>query len=143
MSIKNELLTKKRRSALAFIAAVSMLLTGCIKDEPLNAECDITDAYVSVSHPEEMFFHASDTLVHIGSEESIIQFTVRRTADLTQLSPRFLITEGATITPANGSVHDFSQGLVTYTVTSQDKQWSRQYQVSFHPVSAILRMASH
>ena len=138
MSIKNELLTKKRRSALAFIAAVSMLLTGCIKDEPLNAECDITDAYVSVSHPEEMFFHASDTLVHIGSEESIIQFTVRRTADLTQLSPRFLITEGATITPANGSVHDFSQGPVTYTVTSQDKQWSRQYQVSFHPVSVTV-----
>lgn len=135
MSIQNKIQAKKVRGAIVFMAVLSMLLTGCIKDEPLNAECDITDAYVSVSNPEEMFFHASDTLVHISSEESTIQFNVRRTADLTQLSPRFIITEGATISPASGSTHDFSQGSVSYTVTSQDKQWSRQYQVFFQPVT--------
>ncbi len=134
MRIKNKTHVKKRACAIAVMAVLSLLLTGCIKDEPLNAECDITDAYVSVSNPEGMFFHASDTLVHVGSEESTIQFNVRRTADLTQLSPRFNITEGATISPANGSTHDFSQGPVSYTVTSQDKQWSRQYQVYFKPV---------
>ena len=134
MRIKNKKQARNVRSAIVFMAVLSMLLTGCIKDEPLNAECDITDAYVSVSNPEDMFFHASDTLVHVGSEVSIIQFNVRRTADLTQLSPRFNITEGATISPANGSTHDFSQGPVSYTVTSQDKQWSRQYQVYFKPV---------
>lgn len=138
MSKKNKIQARKERCAIVFMAVLSMLLTGCIKDEPLNAECDITDAYVSVSNPEDMFFHASDTLVHIGSEEGIIQFNVRRTADLTQLSPRFIITEGATISPASGSTHDFSQGSVTYTVTSQDKQWSRQYQVFFQPVTVTM-----
>lgn len=138
MSKKNKIQARKERCAIVFMAVLSMLLMGCIKDEPLNAECDITDAYVSVSNPEDMFFHASDTLVHIGSEEGIIQFNVRRTADLTQLSPRFIITEGATISPASGSTHDFSQGSVTYTVTSQDKQWSRQYQVFFQPVTVTM-----
>lgn len=138
MSKKNKIQARKERCAIVFMAVLSMLLTGCIKDEPLNAECDITDAYVSVSNPEDMFFHASDTLVHIGSEEGTIQFNVRRTADLTQLSPRFIITEGATISPASGSTHDFSQGSVTYTVTSQDKQWSRQYQVFFQPVTVTM-----
>ena len=138
MSKKNKIQARKERCAIVFMAVLSMLLTGCIKDETLNAECDITDAYVSVSNPEDMFFHASDTLVHIGSEEGTIQFNVRRTADLTQLSPRFIITEGATISPASGSTHDFSQGSVTYTVTSQDKQWSRQYQVFFQPVTVTM-----
>ena len=138
MSKKNKIQARKERCAIVFMAVLSMLLMGCIKDEPLNAECDITDAYVSVSNPEDMFFHASDTLVHIGSEEGTIQFNVRRTADLTQLSPRFIITEGATISPASGSTHDFSQGSVTYTVTSQDKQWSRQYQVFFQPVTVTM-----
>ncbi len=138
MSIKKEKQERRAWSAVACMAAVGLLLSGCIKDEPLNAECDITAAYVCVDNADDMFFHASDTLVHVGSDESNIQFTVRRAADLTRLSPRFTITEGATISPASGSTHDFSQGPVSYTVTSQDRQWSRQYQVAFLPVTVTV-----
>ena len=63
-----------------------------------------------------------------------ISFSVRRKADLTSLAPTFRITDGATISPASGSVHDFSNGPVIYTVTSEDKEWSRSYKVSFIPV---------
>ena len=85
-----------------------------------------------------VFFQASDSMVHVYSDQTSIQFTVRRTADLTQLAPRFKITEGATIQPASGSVHDFSQGSVSYTVTSQDRQWTRQYQVAFLPTTVTV-----
>ena len=112
-----------------------LLLTSCFKEEPLNAECDILEARVSVGNADEVFFHASDSLVRVNSEDNHIVFTVRRTADLTRMSPCFTITEGATIVPESGSAHDFSQGPVTYTVTSQDRQWQRQYQVGFQPVS--------
>ena len=138
MSERKEKMEITMRIAIICMMATGMLLTGCIKDDPLNAECDITNVYVCVSNPEDIFFHASDTMVHISSEESTVQFTVRRTADLTHLSPRFTITEGATINPANGSTHDFSQGPVSYTVTSQDRQWSRQYQVCFQPVTVTV-----
>ena len=138
MGIKKERRGKTARVSIVCAVATSILLVSCIKDEPLNSECDITDAYVSVNSPGDMFFQVSDTLVHISSEESTIRFTVRRRADLTRLSPRFIITNGAAISPASGSTHDFSQGPVTYTVTSQDGQWSRQYQVSFQPVTVTV-----
>ncbi len=114
------------------------LMTSCFKEEPLNAECDILEARVSVEDAEKMFFHESDSVVRVNSEDNRVVFTVRRTADLTRLSPHFTITEGATIDPASGSTHDFSQGPVAYTVTSQDRQWQRQYQVQFQPVTVTV-----
>ena len=118
--------------------ALPIVFAGCFKDEPQNAECDILTASVTVAHPEEVFFHESDTLVTIGSEANSITFTVRRAADLTSMAPRFIITDGATIEPASGTVHDFSRGPVAYTVTSEDRQWSRRYEVAFHPVTVTV-----
>ena len=120
------------------ITAGTLALSGCFKDEPLNAECDILEATVSVEHPSDVFFQPSDSAVRVLSDESTITFTVRRTSDLTRLAPRFQITDGATISPASGSVHDFSQGPVGYTVTSQDGQWQRHYQVMFRPVTVTV-----
>ena len=68
---------------------------------------------------------------------------MRRKADLKAIAPLFKITEGATIQPANGSTHDFSNGSVTYTVTSEDKQWSRRYKVSFIPTSQTVKDTIH
>lgn len=128
------------KSVIHFLSllTVSFAFAGCFKDEPQNAECDILEASVAVAHPAETFFHESDTLVRVSSEANTITFTVRRTADLTYLSPRFKITDGATIVPASGSEHDFSQGPVVYTVTSEDRQWNRRYEVTFRPVTVTV-----
>jgi len=122
---------------ITLLAALT-LLTGCIKDEPLNAECDILEVSVSVPHPDEVFFHASDSLLRVYSDENTIQFNVRNAADLRCMAPWFKISEGAAIMPENGSEHDFSSGPVTYTVTSQDGQWQRQYQVLFKRVTVTV-----
>ena len=111
------------------VVIIATTVTSCFKEEPLNAECDIEKAWVHVDNIDDMFYNATDTLINVISTESKIVFTMRDDADVTALAPQFTITEGATITPANGSVHDFSQGPVTYTVTSQDGKWSRQYTV--------------
>lgn len=122
---------------LLSIAACSSL-TSCFKDEPLNAECDIEQAYVHTDNPSEIFFAASDTLVNVPSDHTNIIFNVKAGADLTQMAPIFKLTEGATIEPANGSAHDFSNGKsVTYKVTSQDGQWNRTYMVSFKVQNSI------
>lgn len=123
--------------------AACLLLSSCFKDEPLNAECDITEASVHVSDTETMFFNASDTLVKVLYSENSIRFNVRRHADLTALAPTFRITPGASISPASGSVHDFSQGPVTYLVTSEDKKWSRRYEVAFIPVEHTVADTLH
>ena len=118
--------------------AVCSSLTSCFKDEPLNAECDIEQAYVHTDNPSEIFFAASDTLVNVPSELTNITFNVKVGADLTNMAPMFRLTEGATIEPASGSAHDFSDGKsVTYKVTSQDGQWSRSYVVAFKAQASV------
>ena len=116
------------------VIALSSVFTSCFKDEPLNAECDILEASVSVSKPEEMFYHSSDSKLQVPYTDSTIIFNVRRHTNLNAFAPHFILTDGATIVPANGSVQDFSKGPVVYTVTSEDKQWNRRYAVSFLPV---------
>lgn len=113
--------------------AVCCSLTSCFKEEPLNAECDIEQACVHVDEPSEIFFAASDTLVNVRSDATEIVFEIKTdTLETLRLAPVFKLTEGATIEPANGSVHDFSGGQsVTYKVTSQDRKWSKTYTVSF------------
>lgn len=118
--------------------AVCSSLTSCFKDEPLNAECDIEQAYVHTENPSELFFAASDTLVNVPSELTSITFNVKTGADLTNMAPIFKLTEGATIEPASGSAHDFSDDkTVTYKVTSQDGQWSRTYVVAFKVQTSV------
>ena len=113
------------------LAALS--LTSCFKDEAPNAECDITKAWVQLGENkwQNMFFNISDTTKKVLYSDRNIYFTVRPEARLDSICPQFEITEGATISPANGSCQDFSNGPVKYTVTSQDKQWTREYMVNF------------
>ena len=113
-------------------AALCCSLSSCFKDEPLNAECDIEQAYVHVDDPTDIFFAASDTLVNVLSDADNVVFEIKDDADVSAMAPMFRLTEGATITHENGSVHDFSDGKsVVYTVTSQDGSWQRVYNVSF------------
>ena len=113
------------------IALSAPAFTSCFKDEPLNAECDIEQAYIHAGGMQKLWFtNASDTLVNVQSDQDKIEFTMRPFASLKKQAPLFRLTPGATIQPENGSVHDFSKGAVTYTVTSEDKQWTRTYQVS-------------
>ena len=119
------------------VAALSMscitTLSSCFKEEPLNAECDIKQAYIHADNKillNSLFTNPSDTLVNVQSDQTNIEFTMRPFATLTKQAPIFRLTPGATISPESGSLQDFSKGPVTYTVTSEDKQWSRTYQVS-------------
>lgn len=107
-----------------------MALSSCFKDEPLNAECDIEEAFIHADKPEDLFENITDTLVKVQSNQNTITFTMVGGADITALAPQFRITKGATISPASGTPQDFSKGAVTYTVTSEDQKWTRTYKVS-------------
>lgn len=114
------------------IVAVACLgLTSCFKDEPLNAECDIEDAWVHYDNPQKYTWNLSDTIQHVYSAEKSITFKVRPGVARTALAPMFVTTEGAVLTPASGTVRDFSNGPLKYTVTSQDGKWQREYDVEF------------
>lgn len=124
----------KSHILLAF-AAATMTLTSCFKEEPLNAECDIEKAYIHVDEPLDMFVKKTDTLATTDQTANVVTFSVRKGTDRTAVAPLFQITPGATISPENGSTQDFSNGGVNYTVTSEDKAWSRTYTVRVNEVA--------
>lgn len=112
-------------------ATVCSGLTACFKDEPLNAECDIEKAWIHYDKPEDCTWNLSDTIIEkVYSGESEITFKVKPGTDRSSLAPQFVVTEGATLSPENGTPRDFTNGPVEYTVTSQDGNWHRTYKVA-------------
>lgn len=105
---------------LCVMAGFAMLMSSCIKDEALNAEADILSCEVS----EGILIRKP---VILNDE---IKLYVNSWDDVTNLAPKFTLTEGATIEPASGTTRDFSTAQ-TYKVTSQDGQWSKVYKVKF------------
>lgn len=103
------------------IAGICICLgfSSCIQDEAPNAEADILscilpDPSILKSHP-------------IITNNSVIIMAYSST-DIKHIAPSFSLTEGATIYPPNDTEQDFSNAQ-TYTVTSQDKRWKKEYKV--------------
>lgn len=117
---------------IAFTAVVSMLLTSCFKDEPLNAECDIEQACLHADEPSEIFMKLTDSIATTNETARVVTFKVRKGTNLSALAPKFVITPGATISPESGSEQDFSKGGVVYTVTSEDRAYKKSYLVRFN-----------
>ena len=113
--------------------ALALMNASCFGDEPDGCEADIETVTLHVPAPGDFFFQLTDSMQVVFSTDSVITFAVRGDADVTALSPRFTLSQGATVSPASGSTHDFSSGPVTYTVTSQDGKWQRHYLVSVVP----------
>ena len=125
---------------MAALLPVACLLSACIQEEPLNAEADILSC--DLSSDKDILVVQADTALAITSTTEKIDIYVQLGADLHARAPKFHLTDGATISPANGSVHDFSEGKsVRYEVTSQDAQWKRTYYVSY--VSCELTTSYH
>jgi len=126
-------ITFNMKKYLIAFALCCCCMTSCIKDEALNMECDIESAWIDGEQYEQYFYQKTEMRKeNIGSTETNITFFVRSLLSMgTAIPLNFKITDGATIEPANGSLQDFTKGPVTYTVTSEDGQWQRTYNVIF------------
>ena len=105
---------------LTLLLLACITLSSCIKEEALNAEADIVSCAVD-----------GNLLIRepvISNTE--VKLYVNGWSDVTHLAPTFVLTDGASIEPASGTVLDFTNPQ-TYTVTSQDGQWRKTYKVSF------------
>ncbi len=112
---RNIMIIKK----IGLLAAVCVLgLSSCIKDEPLNSECDILSVTVpgDVLNREPVISNNKVTLV------------VKDGVDVTHLAPEFTLSEGAMIDPPSGTVRNFTNPQ-TYTTTSQNGEWQKTYVV--------------
>ena len=117
-----------RQSILAFLILPAITLqTACIREEALNAECDI----VAVQISQDIL---SRSPIISNNEVTII---VKDGIDLDGLAPVFTLTPGATISPESGTPRDFNTPQ-QYTVTSEDKEWSKTYTVDIQHTNAVV-----
>ncbi len=105
---------------ILLLLIICLPVTSCIQKEALNTEADITACLVDES---------------ILKREPIIQndkvtLLVKGNTNLTRQAPEFTTTEGASIEPASGTQRNFTTPQ-TYTVTSEDRQWKKDYTVSY------------
>lgn len=95
-------------------------------------ECDILEAWVEGDNLAQHFSQDTDMRISdVPSSAEQLTFTIRQRSALPPIAMHFKLTPGATISPADGSLQDFSTGPVVYTVTSEDGQWHRCYTVDF------------
>lgn len=127
------------------LAAITVpLLASCFGDDPANAECDIETVTVHTGNAALFFPIPSDSMKTVASSTRDIVFYYRDMSDssatqqewqrklLDGLAPQLTVTKGATVTPASGTVQDFSGGRrVAYHVVSEDGKWSRDYTIHF------------
>lgn len=118
---------------VALLACFMMpALVSCIKPEAPNAEADIEKCILG----QDMLFK------EIVITNETVEITVNSWVDVTKLSPVFIITEGATIAPENGSTRDFSNPQ-SYVVTSQDGKWNKAYTVVVKKPSMVEQPVWH
>lgn len=116
------------------MSALTLCLTSCIKDEALNAECDIVGV--------DSTWLAANSTIMIGAPiltNDYLSFNIQKGSDRSALAPKFYLTPGATITatvdgvevPGNGLVRDFVSPQ-QYVVHSEDGNWHKTYTVAFN-----------
>lgn len=114
---------RKNYLIFSLLTLIGIMLTSCIKEEAADQRADILAA--TFENQKEFLLTAP-----IIENESVV-FRLKQNNDNMTFAPKFTLTPGATIVPANGSIHDFSKEAVTYTVTSESGQWEKTYTVSF------------
>ena len=115
-------MSKSKHLLIPMISLLTLLLVGldsCIRPEAPNAEADILSVEVEGITPREKPL-ITNTAIKIEAEPWV---------DRSAVALSFKLTPGATISPASGSKQDFTRP-VTYTVTSEDKQWTKEYTVT-------------
>ena len=118
------------------LGAATLLLSSCIREEALNAECDITGFDAAWLQAKKDAGYPLTGAPNVQNDR--VSHYVLAGTDRSALDPSFVLTPGASIylgdgtgrTPGNGVVRDFSTPQ-TYTVVSEDGAWSKQYEVSF------------
>lgn len=102
------------------LGAGMAITSSCIREEAPNAEADILSCTV------EGDILKREPII----ENNKVTLMVKADADLLHQAPQFELTPGATISPASGTELSFIKPQY-YTVTSEDRKWTKEYEVSY------------
>lgn len=109
------------KKTLPLVLISPLLFSSCIKEEELDTNADILDAYIPAEYLK------TDPIITNTS----VEFRVKSDVDLSKQAPTFTISPNASIDPANGTVRDYTT-TQTAIVTAQDPRWKKEYTITFN-----------
>ena len=125
-----------KKVSLLCLLASALVFSSCIRDEAANVECDITgvDPEWIQSLPDGFL------LGEPNIQKNSVTFYVTQPSDVTELAPRFIVSDGATLWLTNGKEEripfdpnikrNFTVSRL-YTVLSETGDFYKDYVVSF------------
>lgn len=116
----------KQWFSITLLLAFNLALFSCIRSEEQNAEADI----VACQLPEDVL--VTQPII----QNNAITLYLRDNVDLQNLNIKYVLSNGATIEPADTANHDYSVTR-NITVTSQNKQWSKTYSIEIRKYDKI------
>lgn len=114
----------KRKSILfvLLLSVIGIFLNSCIRDEGTNIEADIETATI----PNASVLLQEEAII----ENNKVTFKLKEFSGSYLFAPEFTLSPGATISPASGTLLDFSTPQ-KYIVTSENGLWKKEYLISF------------
>lgn len=114
-----------RKFSYTFLILTSVLfLSSCIQSEEPNSEADI----ISCEILESEILKTKPIIDNASTDMYSVVLLTKTKADLSKVTPHFELTPGAEIEPANDTPIDLNTPK-KYIVTSEDKQWKKEYTV--------------
>ena len=115
---------------LLLIISLGIMFTGCSK----LSMFEVTQGVI-----KEFTVNNQVGSTIIDSEDKKVTVKVKADTDLTQIQPtNITVNEGYNVNPGQGEIQDFSQGSVTYTISSMDNEDNWQWQVEVIEAEYIL-----
>lgn len=115
-----------KRTFKVLLLAATLLLASCIREEALNAECDITGV-------EATWLEANrDVIVGVPIiSNHAVEIVVKDGTDCSSFEPQFTLSQGAWI-ELDSIVDNGTTGATQYYTThSEDGIWQKEYKVRF------------
>jgi hypothetical protein len=108
-------------------------------DNLYGSESITWDAFINLAGPEilDVSLDGEAQEPDINNETYSVTAYLPTGSDLTELSPFIQVYEGFTVDPASGSVQDFSQGPVEYTVSHESPDISQSWYISVETIDIV------
>ena len=110
---------KMKAKHIVVYLLLAIVSSSCIREEALNAEADILScALPGVAMTTSPIINNNSITIFVGPG-----------TDISELTPEFTLTPGATINPLSGTERNFNTPQ-EYTVTAADGVWKKTYIIS-------------
>ena len=103
--------------------------SSCIQDEAPNAECDIVAVDATWLEEHKDILWGKPVIDNYSVKFDVLNTSLEY---LKELDPKFILTAGAVINKIGEPIENGESGIIIYyRTTSEDKEWSKDYKITF------------